>query len=54
MVLLLELRGLLLLLVMLLILHFCENISGGDFGSVLGLFGLIVGLLMTGKAQEFS
>lgn len=24
------------------------------FGSVLGLFGLIVGLLMTGKAQEFS
>ncbi|CAI5757083.1 unnamed protein product [Candida verbasci] len=24
------------------------------FGSVLGLFGLIVGLLMTGKAQEFK
>lgn len=24
------------------------------FGSVLGLFGLIIGLLMTGKAQEFS
>lgn len=24
------------------------------FGSVLGLFGLIVGLLMTGRAQEFS
>ncbi|KAK6463953.1 vacuolar ATPase V0 domain subunit C [Scheffersomyces coipomensis] len=24
------------------------------FGSVLGLFGLIVGLLMAGKAQEFS
>ncbi|KAJ8102168.1 ATP synthase subunit C-domain-containing protein [Lipomyces tetrasporus] len=24
------------------------------FGSVLGLFGLIVGLLMTGKAQEFQ
>lgn len=24
------------------------------FGSVLGLFGLIIGLLMTGKAKEFS
>lgn len=24
------------------------------FGSVLGLFGLIIGLLVSGKAQEFS
>ena len=30
------------------------KIFGGDFWICFRLFGLIVGLLMTGKAQEFS